>query len=386
MLSGDNGILQRTTTAKQNTERAEIVENARLDILAKLSEKKGENLTENELEEILISPYYKTQGSLSSEENILERTLTSKDGKYTIPVSEIYSGNFIDDITQIERDFEVGDYVNYTPAPTQSSYTFNSSYTGYDSDITVSAENEDDGLHWRVLNINDDTVDLISSRPLTTTGVFFKGAQGYNNGVYLLNEICNKLYSNASLEATARSINIEDIQGHLIDKNLYMNQEKDQLNAFGGKSGKIKYGDTFEYTSTIEYPIRWKSDNGTGGESLSGNNLITDTTTEQKSGISVKQTFWTAERSTMQLAFNNNIYYELFFYPSSNPAYWVASRSVHCDKSRANFGLRYVSNGETDVISAYILFDSLTNTNAYGRSIVPIVSLSTNAIHKIETP
>ena len=61
--------------------------------MAKLSEKKGENLSAEELETILISDDYKTQGTLSSEENILDRTLTSKDGKYTIPVSEIYSGS-----------------------------------------------------------------------------------------------------------------------------------------------------------------------------------------------------------------------------------------------------------------------------------------------------
>lgn len=87
MLSGDNSILSRATDAKGYTERAEIVENA------KISEKKGENITEAELEEILISPNYKTQGTLSDEENILERTLTSKNEKYQIPVSEIYNGN-----------------------------------------------------------------------------------------------------------------------------------------------------------------------------------------------------------------------------------------------------------------------------------------------------
>ena len=96
MLSGDNGILQKATQSKEKTERAEIIENAKLDILAKLSEKKGENLTASELEEILKSTDYSTQGTLSSEENILERTLTSKDGKYEIPVSEIYYG----DLTQ----------------------------------------------------------------------------------------------------------------------------------------------------------------------------------------------------------------------------------------------------------------------------------------------
>lgn len=93
MLSGNNGILQRATEVKQDTERQSIVEQARIDILAKISEKKGESITESELEEILISSDYSTQGTLSNEENVLDRTLTSKDGKYEIPVSKIYNGN-----------------------------------------------------------------------------------------------------------------------------------------------------------------------------------------------------------------------------------------------------------------------------------------------------
>ena len=114
MLSGDNGILTRATEAKEKTERDEIVENAKLDILTKLTEKKGENLTASELEEILISPNYNTQGTLSDEENILERTLTSKDGKYTILVSEIYSGEFEstnqDDIKLIHFTVDITEY------------------------------------------------------------------------------------------------------------------------------------------------------------------------------------------------------------------------------------------------------------------------------------
>ena len=93
MLSGDNSILQKATDAKTYSERAEIIENAKLDILAKISEKKGENLTEDELVEILTSADYSTQGELSDEESVLDKTLTSKDKKYTIPVSEIYNGN-----------------------------------------------------------------------------------------------------------------------------------------------------------------------------------------------------------------------------------------------------------------------------------------------------
>ena len=93
MLSGDNSILQKTTQSKEKTERAEIIENAQMDILAKITDKKGETITENELVEILTSADYSTQGELSDEESILDRTLTSKDGKHEILVSEIYNGN-----------------------------------------------------------------------------------------------------------------------------------------------------------------------------------------------------------------------------------------------------------------------------------------------------
>ena len=94
MLTGDNSILNKATNAKTQTERKDIIETARIDILGKQTENRG-SLTEEELEDILTSSNYSTQGTLSDngEESILDKTLTSKDGKYTIPVSEIYNGS-----------------------------------------------------------------------------------------------------------------------------------------------------------------------------------------------------------------------------------------------------------------------------------------------------
>lgn len=87
MLSGDNGILQRVTQSKEKTERVEIIENAKMDILGKQTENSGD-ITENELKEILIK-----YGALSEvEENILDKTLTTTKGKYEIAVKEIYNG------------------------------------------------------------------------------------------------------------------------------------------------------------------------------------------------------------------------------------------------------------------------------------------------------
>ena len=62
-------------------------------------------------------------------------------------------------------------------------YNLSSTYSGY-SDQTVTKEN----LNWRVLNINSNgKVDIISEIP-TSHIVGLGGSNGYNNGVYLLND------------------------------------------------------------------------------------------------------------------------------------------------------------------------------------------------------
>ena len=106
---------------------------------------------------------------------------------------------------------KVGDYVNYKPDTAQD-YILDDAYSGYTVDESDTQTIKQENLKWRVLSINaDGTVDLISSSP-TSTSIYFQGSTGYNNGVYLLNDITAKLYSNSSLGVTARSLTIEDIE------------------------------------------------------------------------------------------------------------------------------------------------------------------------------
>lgn len=88
-LTGENGVLSKATTAQKTSQRMEIIENARIDILAIQAENKGQ-ISKKELTNLLESKY----GSLSSEEEILDKTLTSKDGKHQIKVEEIWKGTF----------------------------------------------------------------------------------------------------------------------------------------------------------------------------------------------------------------------------------------------------------------------------------------------------
>ena len=112
---------------------------------------------------------------------------------------------------------EIGQYVKYVPdtyvnpEDGSSNYSLPSNVSGYDTNQEI-AQAQD--LTWRIMSINTDgTVDLISNTTEDKgVDIFLKGATGYNNGVYILNDIAAKQYSNLSLGVTARSVNIEDIE------------------------------------------------------------------------------------------------------------------------------------------------------------------------------
>ena len=86
MLSGNNGILQRATDAKQATERSEAKEQAQLDILDWISDKSSKNedstLNDSKIKAILTGKSYVKEANDSS-------FITAK-GEYEIPYSELY--------------------------------------------------------------------------------------------------------------------------------------------------------------------------------------------------------------------------------------------------------------------------------------------------------
>ena len=133
MLTGDNGILQRAGEAKERTEEERIIEEVKMDILANQTSKLSGKINEKELKSIL-SKY----GTLSTEENIIDKKLTTTDGKYVIPVSKIYNENVLEaTIENTEPKNYYGDIIDY------------------DVDIGVSLDDKDQ-YDWKIF-YNDDT-------------------------------------------------------------------------------------------------------------------------------------------------------------------------------------------------------------------------------------
>lgn len=109
-LTGENGVLTKASTAQGKTKREEIIERARVDILAQQTENFG-SLTEDELTEILT-----TKGSLSNngEESILDKILTTTEGQYEIKVSEIYNGKLVTKVKFFVDGVELSAYEGQT--------------------------------------------------------------------------------------------------------------------------------------------------------------------------------------------------------------------------------------------------------------------------------
>ena len=92
----------------------------------------------------------------------------------------------------VKNNLKLGDYVKMTP--TKSSYTTDTSKTGYTKNQTI---NPQELNLWRVISLNDDgTVDVVSEH-VSSTAIYFKGKAGYINLVGYLNELA-KQYANST--------------------------------------------------------------------------------------------------------------------------------------------------------------------------------------------
>ena len=245
-------------------------------------------------------------------------------------------------------EVKVGDYVDYTPNVTSTSYSLLGAQSGYSSDQTIAQES----LKWRVLRKNaDGSIDLIADP--TSKNVYFKGALGYNNGVYLLNDICEKLYSNTGKNVTARSVNLDDMEKWLTDAGK---------NARANYSNAVKYGETKTCTGSNAYrpDIYGKTEN----ENDKYYSAPTTNTYTGSNTLDAKQTYY-------NISINSTNYGDGAKVLNNSNKYWVAARYVNCNSDYALFGLRVAYSR----MNGYYMFISYGSTNYSNTRLRPVVSL-----------
>ena len=283
-------------------------------------------------------------------------------------------------------NIKIGDSVNYT-YDSAGSYSLSSAYSGY-SNQTIA---QTTGLTWKVLNVDkeNDTVDIISTNPTSST-VTFANILGYNNGPYLMNEICKAQYSNKTLGVNARSINLLDMEKQLTAAGIKSRNEYNK-----GSSTYAQYGTTKTYTSNTKYPSLYANQKGAGPniteaeaskkitqpDTTKGNDpyeeskpiATTEPTTDNTSGtgspLTVTQTYY-------YIPINDTNYGAASSILANSTPFWVAARYVDAFSGNAYFGLRYAYTAT----GGYIMFYSYGNTSGHRYALRPVVSLPSSLL------
>ncbi len=371
-LVRENGILSKATEASNKTEEKNAEEEVKIAVMGSIG-------TNGELEnDVLKDNLNKIENISGVPEEITDSSYpltVTVEGKYSYTINK--NGSIGQGEVVSREGIKVGDYVNYTYDQKTTGYSLLSTQSGYTSNQTI---NQKSGMKWRVLNIHENgTVDLIGDTTDQTIGI--GGALGYNNGVYLLNDICKELYSNNTLGVTARSINIEDIESQMNDTGI---AARDAYN-----NGIVTYGKTKTYTGNYAYyPNLYTKEKGSG----------IDTTEVKTSGIKVSDNGYTSPTTDTSSKASSLAVTQTFYYFSNTPAnyfkdydggnstvrdmlfntgtlYWLASRFIDCGSTYASFGLRGVSSA---ALSGSGLFYSSGEIRYSDRCLYPIVSLRPN--------
>ena len=353
-LVGENGIINKAKLAKEKTEKSNILEKVQMEVSSSFNNY-GEydtNIIKGNLESNLGANVTKVNKSLYVE----------LDGRKL----KVKSNGEVEFETKIERTgIKIGDYIDYKPTVT-----------------SIKSEQgmmQDDGMEWRVLRINENgIIDLIGNQ--TTQTVHLEKAEGYNNGVTIINKICRDLYSNTEHGIVARSIKQEDIEavykpGSDAEK-AKEDIKKAKVTIYNGKKATGEVYENRYYPAIYEKEINSNIDGrekGTLGPSDESEIIKGNENMQIKKGnieIKVKPNWYKGEK-VLEDNFIDGAYDVL----NTNNMYWVASRYVFGYENEAGFGIRriYTSN-----FPGRNMIYSNGETSSNSMAIRPIVSLESN--------
>lgn len=104
-------------------------------------------------------------------------------------------------------NIEPGHYVEFNF--TKNTYTISDDESGITSAQEITTN---ENVKWRVLSVNQETGKImVTSQGFANTDIGLKGIRGYKNGVKILNDICETLYTDTTLGISAKCMTVEDI-------------------------------------------------------------------------------------------------------------------------------------------------------------------------------
>jgi len=351
MLTGDNSILKRATDSKKNTEESQITEEAKIDILAKITDNEGKAISKKQLKDVLKNYFNEEEieklvipDDLSSAND----ELTTKDEKYKIKLSDIYNGKVenrweydhaLQTVENGNLTLKIGDYVNTTPY--------------------IVDGKQFDGK-WRVLGEENGQVLLVSANYVDFEGsteqlgvpvMTLQGSNGIDNEIAKLNTVSAKFADGTKTEK-GRSIKVEDVNritgydptdarlnlNDLTQRGLY---RKDKIN---------QYGNNVAYTIKSDGKVWYKGDKAITTENPSKYTKfwVPGTNVNITKSFTIKSNVYyyypetlgafseedVVEGQTMDGISTRSPEYDMLFKTQSNFSYWFASSCVDCSAGR----------------------------------------------------
>lgn len=296
--------------------------------------------------------------------------------------------------TTLARKVKVGDYVKYTPDTVQITDT---EYTGLISELgeysgssaNTSSTLTQEKLNWRVLDVQNGEVRLISEEPTTST-IELKGASGYNNEVYLIDKTCSILYNNSKYAKKVQNLKIEDIQNYL--KWDYKSVEYNSSIYY-----PTKYGEFTEepFTSNTYYPTIYSQEknNGVGGTQNEGTLGQSEQETPipksnesgKTSSLGVTITGW-GKIDMDKTCFKKAIYSNLFINYEKNDKKWyyLSSRNTVGQKQGVTFNIYQIRSGNGGGVGCTTIYvSSGYNDQKLSGSYRPVVTLKADTLTNI---
>lgn len=343
----------------------------------------------------------KTKEAISKHEEVQEKEQEEL-GKVTGMLANALDGLGSTGGTSVDRTgIHIGDYIDYKPdgidaeeIPTYEATKLGETYTGSTKNTDIE---QDRNMKWQVLKIYDNgEIDIIGT---PTSTVYFTGATGYNNGVYILNDICKTLYSRKEDGIYARSVSSEDFEraetkdeDGKTAREKYISDTVGKLTEDGTYITKVdKENNTVTYSKNYSwYPKLYTEENGSGinGDGIKSNGLkeyeskkengapvITsiDAETNQKTQAESLTTTYTY----YQLEINANNYGDASNVLKSDDYYCIASRFVECSSYSTRFGLRIAAI--TDIGCLIMFYSNGTpDSDDYYGGLRPVVHLRSN--------
>ena len=297
----------------------------------------------------------------------------------------------------------IGDYVDYKN-PTSGTAKVTSAESGvYGKDSngnatvninqTYTLSTTKNNVKWRVLGIDSETggIKLIVADPIERDAnadlltavnkteenpyLYLKGAEAYLYGPDAMDKV-SEMYLNSTYATKARSATMDDINeitGVTTEEKI---KEVDLL-GYG-----TEYNFEKQYTPELWLQIGKKKDETKAGP-------VKGTSTSYAYYINV------TEEGVPTVTIANTRVHDMLFKNvefGTQKAYWLASRGVFADSSRAYFGSGIVASGDAGTLAdvGYYAFNSDGFEHVYGLAVRPVVSLKSDvmaeAMPKIADP